>query len=88
MCFLLLLAGAKGKRSRIVIHQPSSGFQGQATDIEIHANEIQRVIKRLNQSFEKQTKSLQEKIEKMVETNKFLNSKEAKKIVLIDKVIA
>ncbi|MDN5247790.1 MAG: ATP-dependent Clp endopeptidase proteolytic subunit ClpP [Wolbachia endosymbiont of Tyrophagus putrescentiae] len=90
---LLLSAGAAGKRyslpnSRIMIHQPSGGFQGQATDIEIHANEILRVKKRLNQIYEKHTGNSLKKIEAMMERDKFLDPEEAKKIGLIDKVIA
>lgn len=90
---LLLSAGASGKRyslpnSRIMIHQPSGGFQGQATDIEIHANEILRVKKRLNQIYEKHSGNALKKIEEMMERDKFLDPEEARKIGLIDKVIA
>lgn len=90
---LLLTAGAEGKRyslphSRIMIHQPSGGYQGQATDIEIHANEILRVKKKLNQIYEKHTGNSLKKIEGMMERDKFMDPEEAMKIGLIDKVIA
>ncbi|QKX01766.1 ATP-dependent Clp endopeptidase proteolytic subunit ClpP [Wolbachia endosymbiont of Cruorifilaria tuberocauda] len=90
---LLLAAGTKGKRyslphSRIMIHQPSGGYQGQATDIEIHANEILRVKKKLNQIYEKHTGNSLKKIEKMMERDKFMDSEEAKKIGLVDRVMA
>ncbi len=90
---LLLAAGTKGKRyslphSRIMIHQPSGGYQGQATDIEIHANEILRVKKKLNQIYEKHTGNSLKKIEEMMERDKFMDSEEAKKIGLVDKVMA
>ncbi|WCR58452.1 ATP-dependent Clp endopeptidase proteolytic subunit ClpP [Wolbachia endosymbiont of Ctenocephalides felis wCfeJ] len=90
---LLLAAGTKGKRyslphSRIMIHQPSGGYQGQATDIEIHANEILRVKKKLNQIYEKHTGNSLKKIEEMMERDKFMDSEEAKKIGLVDRVIA
>lgn len=90
---LLLSAGTSGKRyslpnSRIMIHQPSGGYQGQATDIEIHANEILRVKKRLNQIYEKHTGNSLKKVEEMMERDKFLDPEEARKIGLIDKVIA
>lgn len=89
---LLLAAGTKGKRyslpnARIMIHQPSGGCQGQATDIEIHANEIIRVKKRLNKIYEKHTGNPLRKIEPMMERDKFLDPEEAQKIGLIDKVI-
>ncbi|MDD9332011.1 MAG: ATP-dependent Clp endopeptidase proteolytic subunit ClpP [Wolbachia sp.] len=89
---LLLTAGAKGKRyslphSRIMIHQPSGGYQGQATDIEIHANEILRIKKKLNQIYERHTGNSLKKIEGMMERDKFMDPKEAGKIGLIDKVI-
>ncbi|AZU37964.1 MULTISPECIES: ATP-dependent Clp endopeptidase proteolytic subunit ClpP [unclassified Wolbachia] len=90
---LLLTAGAEGKRyslphSRIMIHQPSGGYQGQATDIEIHANEILRVKKKLNQIYEKHTGNSLKKIEGMMERDKFMDPEEAMKIGLIDRVIA
>ncbi|MEC4735336.1 MULTISPECIES: ATP-dependent Clp endopeptidase proteolytic subunit ClpP [unclassified Wolbachia] len=90
---LLLAAGAKGKRhslphSRIMIHQPSGGYQGQATDIEIHAKEILRIKKKLNQIYEKHTGHSLKKIEGMMERDKFLDPIEAMELGLIDKVIA
>lgn len=90
---LLLTAGAEGKRyslphSRIMIHQPSGGYRGQATDIEIHANEILRVKKKLNQIYEKHTGNSLKKIEGMMERDKFMDPEEAMKIGLIDRVIA
>ncbi|KLT23205.1 ATP-dependent Clp protease, proteolytic subunit ClpP [Wolbachia endosymbiont of Armadillidium vulgare str. wVulC] len=90
---LLLAAGAKGKRhslphSRIMIHQPSGGYQGQATDIEIHAKEILRIKKKLNQIYEKHTGHSLKKIEVMMERDKFLDPIEAMKLGLIDRVIA
>lgn len=89
---LLLASGTKGKRyslphSRIMIHQlhqPS----GQATDIEIHANEILRVKKQLNQIYEKHTGNSLKKIEEMMEIDKFMDPEEVRKIGLIDRVIA
>ncbi|MBR9983063.1 MAG: ATP-dependent Clp endopeptidase proteolytic subunit ClpP [Wolbachia endosymbiont of Homalodisca vitripennis] len=90
---LLLTAGAEGKRyslphSRIMMHQPSGGYQGQATDIEIHANEILRVKKKLNQIYEKHTGNPLKKIEGMMERDKFMDPEEAMEIGLIDRVIA
>ncbi len=90
---LLPAAGTKGKRyslphSRIMIHQPSGGYHGQATDIEIHANEILRVKKKLNQIYEKHTGNSLKKIEGMMERDKFMDPEEARKIGLIDRVIA
>lgn len=89
---LLLAAGAKGKRSalpnsRIMIHQPSAGFQGQATDIMIHANEILKVKKRLNEIYSFHTGQSVEQIEKDLERDYFMESVEAKDYGLIDKVI-
>ena len=89
---LLLAAGAKGKRSalpnsRIMIHQPSAGFQGQATDIMIHANEILKVKKRLNEIYSVHTGQSVEQIEKDLERDYFMESVEAKDYGLIDKVI-
>jgi ATP-dependent Clp protease protease subunit len=90
---LLLAAGTKGKRyslphSRIMIHQPSGGYQGQATDIEIHAKEILRIKKKLNQIYEKHTGNSLKKIEGMMERDKFFDPMEAMEIGLIDRVIA
>jgi len=89
---LLLAAGAAGKRSalpnaRIMIHQPSAGFQGQASDIEIHAKEIIRVKARLNEIYAKHTGRDISKIEKDMDRDNFLSSQEAVEYSLIDKVI-
>tara|TARA_B100000686_G_scaffold320627_1_gene372489 strand:+ start:394 stop:1005 length:612 start_codon:yes stop_codon:yes gene_type:complete len=88
----LLSAGEKGKRfslpnSRIMIHQPSAGFQGQATDIEIHANEILALKKRLNSIYAKHTKKNENEIRVALERDKFLTPEEAKDFGLIDKVV-
>ena len=88
----LLAAGEKGKRfslpnSRIMIHQPSAGFQGQATDIEIHANEILLLKKRLNSIYAKHTKRSEEEIRTALERDKFMTPQEAKDFGLIDKVV-
>ena len=89
---LLLAAGAKGKRfslpnSRIMIHQPSGGFQGQATDIEIHAKEILNLKARLNKIYEKHTGTKLSAIEKAMERDNFMQAKEAKAFGLIDEII-
>ena len=88
----LLTAGAKGKRfslpnSRIMVHQPSAGYQGQATDIEIHANEIMLLKKRLNEIYSKHTGRNIEEIKKALERDKFMTPQEAKEFGLIDKVV-
>ena len=88
----LLAAGAKGKRfslpnSRIMVHQPSAGFQGQATDIEIHANEILFLKKRLNEIYADHTGRTIDEIKKALERDKFMNPKDAKEFGLIDKVV-
>jgi ATP-dependent Clp protease protease subunit len=89
---MLLAAGAKGKRyslpnSRIMIHQPSGGAQGQATDIEIHAREILNIRKRLNQIYEKHTGQPLSVIEQALERDKFMSPDEAKSFGLIDEVV-
>jgi len=89
---LLLTAGAKGKRfslpnSRIMIHQPSGGFQGQATDIEIHAREILSLRSRLNSMYAKHTGKPIEEIEQAMERDKFMPAEEAKEFGLIDEVV-
>jgi len=89
---LLLAAGAHGKRSalpnaRIMIHQPSAGFQGQASDIEIHAKEIIRVKARLNGIYSKHTSKDISLIEKDMDRDNFMSSEEAVEYGLIDKVI-
>ena len=88
----LLTAGAKGKRfslpnSRIMVHQPSAGFQGQATDIEIHANEILFLKKRLNEIYANHTGRTVDEIKKALERDKFMSPKDAKEFGLIDKVV-
>ncbi|UGB39435.1 MULTISPECIES: ATP-dependent Clp endopeptidase proteolytic subunit ClpP [Frateuria] len=89
---LLLMAGAKGKRfslpnSRIMIHQPSGGAQGQATDIEIQAREILYIRQRLNQLYVDHTGQPLEKIERDMERDRFMNPVEAKEYGLIDQVL-
>ena len=88
---LLLTAGAAGKRyclpnSRIMLHQPSGGFQGQASDIEIHAREILNLRKRLNEIYMKHTGQDYETIEAAVERDNFMSAEDAKDFGLIDKV--
>ncbi len=88
----LLAAGAKGKRfslpnSRIMVHQPSAGFQGQATDIEIHANEVMSLKKRLNEIYSKHTNKSVEEIKPALERDNFMTPKDAKDFGLIDKVV-
>jgi ATP-dependent Clp protease protease subunit len=89
---LLLTAGAKGKRyslphSKVMIHQPSGGFQGQATDIEIHAKEILSTRARLNGMYVKHTGQKLNKIETAMERDNFLTPEEAKAFGLIDEVV-
>ena len=89
---LLLMAGAAGKRyslphSRIMTHQPSGGFSGQATDIEIHAREILTLRERLNGIYVKHTGQTLKEIEKIMERDTFMAPDEAKKIGLIDEVV-
>jgi len=88
----LLAAGAKGKRfslpnSRIMVHQPSAGYQGQATDIEIHAKEIIALKGRLNKIYSKHTKKSEEQIQKALERDNFMTATEAKEFGLIDEVV-
>lgn len=90
---LLLMAGAKGKRyslpnSKIMVHQPSGGFEGQATDIEIHAREIIKTRTRLNEVYAKHTGQSLNSIEDAMERDKFMNPEEAKEFGLIDTVVA
>ncbi len=89
---LLLCCGAKGRRfalpnARVMIHQPSGGFQGQATDIEIHAKEILSIKARLNQIYVEQTGQDLPTIERAMERDNFMTAEEAKKFGLIDEVI-
>jgi ATP-dependent Clp protease, protease subunit len=88
----LLTAGAKGKRfslpnSRIMVHQPSAGFQGQATDIEIHAKEVLSLKKRLNEIYSKQTGKSVEEIKSALERDNFMTADVAKSFGLIDEVV-
>ena len=88
----LLSAGKKGKRfslpnSRIMVHQPSAGFQGQATDIEIHANEVLSLKKRLNEIYAKHTGKSVEDIKKALERDNFMPPETAKDFGLIDEVV-
>ena len=88
----LLAAGSKGKRfslpnSRIMVHQPSAGFQGQATDIEIHANEVLSLKKRLNEIYSKHTNKSVEDIKKALERDNFMTPDNAKEFGLIDQVV-
>ena len=88
----LLAAGEKGKRhslpnSRIMVHQPSAGFQGQATDIEIHANEVLSLKKRLNEIYSKHTNKSVEEIKSALERDNFMTPENAKEFGLIDKVV-
>ena len=70
-----------------MVHQPSAGFQGQATDIEIHANEIMSLKKRLNEIYSKHTGRTVEEIKNALERDKFMTPQEAKEFGLIDKVV-
>ena len=88
----LLAAGEKGKRfslpnSRIMVHQPSAGFQGQATDIQIHAKEILLLKERLNKIYSKHTGKSVKEISSALERDKFMTADEAKEFGLIDKVV-
>jgi ATP-dependent Clp protease protease subunit len=88
----LLMAGAKGKRfalpnSRIMIHQPSGGAQGQATDIEIQAREILYIRERLNKLYVEHTGQSLQKIEADMERDRFMNAEDAKTYGLIDEVL-
>jgi ATP-dependent Clp protease protease subunit len=90
---LLLAGGAKGKRyclphSRIMIHQPSGGFQGQATDIDIHAREILKIRERLNQIMAKHTGQPVERIERDMERDNFMDAQAAVEYGLVDNVLA
>ena len=88
----LLAAGKKGKRfslpnSRIMVHQPSAGFQGQATDIEIHANEVLTLKKRLNEIYSKHTGKSVEDVKKALERDNFMAPDTAKEFGLVDEVV-
>ena len=88
----LLASGEKGKRfslpnSRIMVHQPSAGYEGQATDIEIHAKEILALKERLNKIYSKHTKKNESEIKKALERDNFMTPTEAKAFGLIDVVV-
>ena len=88
----LLTAGTKGKRfalpnARVMIHQPMGGFQGQATEIDIHAREILKIRERLNEIMAKHTGQPLEKISQDTERDYFMSAEEAKRYGLIDEVI-
>ena len=88
----LLAAGTKGKRfslpnSRIMVHQPSAGFQGQATDIEIHANEVLSLKKRLNEIYSKHTGKSVDEIKSALERDNFMTANVAQSFGLIDEVV-
>jgi ATP-dependent Clp protease protease subunit len=89
---LLLAAGAKGKRcslpnSRVMIHQPSGGYRGQAADIEIHTKEILSLRTRLNKIYEKHTGTPLREIEKAMERDNFMSPEESQKFGIIDEII-
>ena len=89
---LLLTCGAKGRRfalqnARVMIHQPTGGFQGQATDLEIHVREILSIKARLNQIYVEQTGQSLKTIEAAMERDNFMTAQEAKQFGLIDEVI-
>ncbi len=88
----LLAAGTKGKRfslpnSRIMVHQPSAGFQGQATDIEIHANEVLSLKKRLNEIYSRHTGKSVDEIKSALERDNFMTADVAQSFGLIDQVV-
>ncbi len=89
---LLLTAGAKGKRyclpnARVMIHQPSGGFQGQATDMEIHVREILSLKRRLNEMYVKHTGNKLAVVEAAMERDNFMSAEEARKFGLVDEVV-
>src|SRR5919204_3753920 len=89
---LLLAGGAEGKRmalpnSRILIHQPSAGFEGQSTDIEIHANEIIKTRKRIDEIYAKHTGRPEEEVHRDMERDRFFKADQAAEYGLIDRVI-
>jgi ATP-dependent Clp protease, protease subunit len=88
----LLAAGTKGKRfslpnSRVMVHQPSAGFQGQVTDIEIHANEVSSLKKRLNEIYSKHTGKSVDEVKSALERDNFMTAEAAKDFGLIDEVV-
>ncbi len=89
---LLLCAGAKGMRfslpnSRIMVHQPSGGFSGQASDIERHAEDIVKMKRRLNETYVRHTGQPYENIERTLDRDYFMSSEQARDFGLIDKVL-
>ena len=89
---LLLAGGTKGKRtvlpnSRILIHQPSAGFEGQSTDIEIHAREILKVRERIDEIYAQHTGRPQEQVREDMERDRFFNAQQALEYGLIDRVL-
>ena len=89
---LLLCSGAKGKRfalpnARVMVHQPSGGAQGQATDIEIQAREILTLRKRLNEIYVRHTGQPIEAIERKLERDSYLSAEEARDFGLVDQVV-
>jgi len=89
---LLLTGGAKGKRavlpnSRILIHQPSAGFEGQSTDIEIHAREILKVRQRVDEIYALHTGKTTEEVHQDMERDRFFNSVQAVEYGLVDRVL-
>ena len=88
----LLAAGTKGKRfslpnSRVMVHQPSAGFQGQVTDIEIHANEVSSLKKRLNEIYSKHTGKTVDEVKSALERDNFMTAEVAKDFGLIDEIV-
>jgi ATP-dependent Clp protease, protease subunit len=88
----LLAAGTKGKRfslpnARVMVHQPSAGFQGQVTDIEIHANEVSSLKKRLNEIYSKHTGKSVDEVKSALERDNFMTAEVAKDFGLIDEVV-
>ena len=88
----LLAAGTKGKRfslpnSRVMVHQPSAGFQGQVTDIEIHANEVSSLKKRLNEIYSKHTGKSVDEVKSALERDNFMTAEVPKDFGLIDEVV-
>ena len=88
----LLAAGTKGKRfslpnSRVMVHQPSAGFQGQVTDIEIHANEVSSLKKRLNEIYSNHTGKSVDEVKLALERDNFMTAEVAKDFGLIDEVV-
>jgi len=88
----LLAAGTNGKRfslpnSRVMVHQPSAGFQGQVTDIEIHANEVSSLKNRLNEIYSKHTGKSVDEVKSALERDNFMTAEVAKDFGLIDEVV-